>query len=170
MSRSFTIKTFPSLAAVCHHMALRAPSGLPAHTIAELAGYSNYHTMMSELSGQPGHKLGADKLLALMDACASDAPVEFLARERGGAFIRMPEPAECNAGLVRGLAVSVKEFGEFAAETAADIEDGDIPRDQLDRITREGQEAVEAILSMMKLARATHEAQYSPRPDDDGRK
>jgi hypothetical protein len=48
-------------------MALRAPSGLDARTIAELAGYSSYQTMMSELSGQPGHKLGADKLLPLME-------------------------------------------------------------------------------------------------------
>jgi hypothetical protein len=141
-------------------MALRAPSGLDARTIAELAGYSSYQTMMSELSGQPGHKLGADKLLALMDVCGSDAPLEFLARERGGVFIRTPEAAEGGGELACALAASVREFGEFMQETSMSISDGQIPRDQLDRINKEGQEAIEAIFAMLKLARVTHEAQY----------
>jgi hypothetical protein len=163
MSRNFLIREYPSLTAVCHQMALRAPSGLDARTIAELAGYTNYNTMMSELSGQPGHKLGADKLLALMDVCGSDAPVEFLARERGGVFIRTPEAAEGGGELARTLAASVREFGEFMQETALSISDGRIPLDQLDRINKEGQEAIEAICAMLKLARVTHEAQYGNR-------
>lgn len=160
MSRNFLIREYPSLTAVCHQMTLRAPSGLPAHTIAELVGYSHYNTMMSELSVQPGHKFGADKLLPLMDACGSDAPVEFLARERGGVFLKVERPAHEGGELAATLASSVREFGEFLQETAASISDGQIPRDQMDRIQKEGQEAVEAILTMTRLARVTHEAQY----------
>jgi hypothetical protein len=167
--RSFIPGEYPSLTAVCHQTVLRAPSGLTAHSIAELCGYSNYNTLMSEVSGQPGHKLGADKLLPLMDVCGSDAPVEFLARERGGMFIRTPEAAEGGGELARTLAASVKEFGEFMQETAASISDGRIPLDQLDRINKEGMEAVEAIMAMLKLARITHEAQYGTRPQG-GRK
>jgi hypothetical protein len=141
-------------------MALRAPSGLTTHSLAELAGYTNYNTFMSELSGQPGHKFGADKLLPLMDACGSDAPMEFLARARDGVFIRTPEAATSGGELARTLAASVKEFGEFMQETAAGIADGRIPLDQLDRINKEGQEAIEAIFAMLKLARVTYEAQY----------
>ena len=160
MSRNFAAKAYPSLTAVCHQMALRAPSGLDTATIADLSGYTNYNTMMSELSAQPGHKLGADKLLALMDACASDAPIEFLARERGGMFIHMPEAAAGGGELARTLADSVLEFSEFMSETATSISDGQIPRDQLDRMTKEGFEAVESIMAMLKLARVTHEAQF----------
>ena len=160
MAKNFSIKPFPSLVAVAHQMVLRAPSGLDARTIADVAGYSNYNTMMSEISRQPGHKLGADMLLPLMDAADSNAPVEFLARERGGVFLALPEPAQGGGELVSSLAASIREFGEFAAEAAADIADGDLPRVQLDRITKEGQEAVEAIMAMMRLARVTHEAQY----------
>jgi hypothetical protein len=160
MSRNFVPREYPSLTAVCHQMALRAPSGLTAHSLAELCGYSNYNTFMSEISGQPGHKLGADKLLPLMDVCGSDAPLEFLARERGGVFIRTPEAAEGGGELARTLAASVKEFGEFMQQTAVSISDGRIPRDQLDRINKEGMEAVESIMAMLKLARVTHEAQY----------
>jgi hypothetical protein len=160
MSRNFAARNYPSLTAVCHQMALRAPSGLAAHTVAELAGYATYNTLMSEISGQPGHKLGADKLLPLMDACASDAPLEFLARERGGVFIRIPEAASGSGELAKTLADSVREFSEFMQETALSIADGQIPRDQFDRITKEGMEAVEAIMAMLKLARVTHEAQF----------
>ncbi len=108
MTRNFTIKSFPSLRAVVHQMALRAPSGLSAKVLWELAGYTNYQTMMSELSGQSGHKLGADMLLPLMDVCDSDAPLHFLARERGGMFIRTPEAAEGSGELAQTLAASVK--------------------------------------------------------------
>jgi hypothetical protein len=165
MIKNFVAIENPSLTAVCHHMALRAPSGLDARTIAELAGYNSYQTMMAELSRQPGHKLGADKLLPLMDACGSDAPVNVLARERGGVFIRTPEAAEGGGELARTLATSVSEFSEFMRETANSISDGQIPRDQFDRITKEGMEAVEAIMAMLKLARVTHEAQYGGRND-----
>ncbi len=163
MTRNFSVKSFPSLVAVAHQMVLRAPSGLDTRTIAEVAGYSNYNTMMSEISRQPGHKLGADMLLPLMDAADSNAPVEFLARERGGVFLALPEPAKGGGELVQSLARSIKEFGDFAAEAAESIADGDLPREQLDRITKEGQEAVEAIMAMMRLARVTHEAQYGGR-------
>ncbi|MCX4310700.1 MAG: transcriptional regulator [Desulfovibrio sp.] len=153
------MKEYPSLAAVCHQVVTNAPSGLDAATIAELLG-KKYATMMSETSRQPGHKLGADMILPIMDICDSDLPLTILARQRGGVYIPLPKAAEDPAPLMKQLAASVKEFGEFAAETAKDISDGDIPKDQLDRIIKEGHEAVEAILGMITLARKTHEEQY----------
>lgn len=153
------MKNFPSLSRVCHQVVKSAPSQLDAATIADVLE-KPYATLMSELSGQPGHKFGADLLLPLMDACDSDLPLTFLARQRGGVYIPLPKAAENPAPLMRQLAASVKEFGEFAAETAKDISDGDIPKDQLDRIIKEGHEAVEAILGMITLARKTHEEQY----------
>ena len=74
---------YPSLTAVVHGMVKAAPSGLDARTVADLVG-KPYATLMSELSQQPGHKLGAELLLPLMDVCESDLPLVFLARQRGG--------------------------------------------------------------------------------------
>lgn len=153
---------FPSLTAVLHSavkMAKKEGSGLDALTIADLVG-KPYATLMSELSRQEGHKLGADLILPLIESTGMDMPIRFLARQLGGAFVKIPAPAICNAGLVQALAESVKEFGEFAAETAVDISDGDIPADQLARIQQEGNEAIEAIAAMIKLAEATHQKQY----------
>ena len=56
----------PSLSAVCHAIVKRAPSRVPAETIANLLGYKTYFTMMSELSGQPGHKLGANMSMSFV--------------------------------------------------------------------------------------------------------
>ncbi len=160
MTKNYTVKEYPSLTAIVHQMVKNAPSGLTAKSIWEVVGYTNYQTMMSEISRQPGHKLGADMLLAFMDACESDAPLTFLARERGCVVLKLPEATGCSGELVKNLSNSIKEFGEFASETAMSISDGNIPRDQLDRITKEGHEAIEAILAMVKLARVTHETQY----------
>ncbi len=159
MNKNFIIKSFPSLTAVLHAAVKNAPSGLDARTIAELCD-KPYQTLMSELSRQEGHKLGVELILPLCEATGSKGAVQFLCRQLGGEFIELPEPAERNCELVETLASSMKEFSEFAAETAQNISDGDIPADQLARIHKEGDEAIEAILRMKKLAQKTHEKQY----------
>lgn len=145
----------PSLAAVCHGAVKNAPSGLTASSIAELIG-RDYNTLMSELSGQKGHKFGADLVLPVLRVTGSLAPMNFLARELGGVFICIPHTVGQNA-LVNSLLASVREFGEFAAETSADIADGKLPADQYTRICKEGQEAASAILKVMELARLAFE-------------
>ena len=160
MPANIVIKPYPSLSAVAHQMVKAAPSGLTPRSIAEFVGYTNYNTMMSELSRQPGHKLGADMLLPLMDMSGSDAPVSFLARERGGIFLRLQQPADSGGALVESLAGTIKEFGDYAASAAERIADGDVDPEEMVKIDRETNDVVEAILSFRKLARATHEAKY----------
>ncbi|MDL2306612.1 transcriptional regulator [Desulfovibrio sp. OttesenSCG-928-C06] len=152
---------FPSLTAVLHHSVLNAPSGLDAKTIAELVG-KPYQTFMSELSRQQGHKLGADMVLPVISVSGSFLGVNFIARQMGGVFVPLPDPAlsSSDAVLAHALADSMREFGEFAAETAASISDGDIPLDQLESIDKEADEAIVAIQTMKKLSRARHEKLY----------
>ena len=155
---------FPSLTAILHELVKLAPSELTASTIAELLG-KDYNTLMSELSRQPGHKLGADFLLPLMELTGSDAPLNFLARERGGVFVPVRSDATV-AELGPAILSSVKEFGDYAAEAARDIADGNIPADQLERILKEGQEAASAIVTFMELARAVHQRQCGSRSSE----
>lgn len=153
----------PSLTAVLHEDFKNPPSGLTGYTIADLID-KNYQTLMSELSRQQGHKLGADLVLPLMQKTGSTRALDFLAREMGGVFVPVPDPAQnpfCIANtLVSTLASSIKEFGDFASETAQNLADGKISKKELARITNEGREAIVAIMSMMKLAKATHENDY----------
>lgn len=161
-TNSVLTKKYPSLTAVCHATAKAAPSGLDAKTVAQFMG-KPYQTLMSELSRQDGHKLGADLLLPLMDICGSDAPLHFLAREMGGIYVAVPTHSSEKDEMVDALCKSAQEFGEYAAETAKNIADGCLPRDQFERIQKEGQEALSAILKVMELARQLHEQQYGER-------
>lgn len=157
---------FPSLTAILHELVKHAPSELTARTIADLLG-RDYNTLMSELSRQPGHKLGTDLLLPLMELTGSDAPLHFLTRERGGVFVPV-QPDAGAADLGPAILASVKEFGDYAAEAAQDIADGNIPADQLARILKEGQEAASSIVLLMRLARAVHQRQYGSRRESPG--
>ena len=149
----------PSLTAVLHEDFKNPPSGLTGYLIADLVG-KNYQTLMSELSRQPGHKLGADLVLPLMRKMDSARALDFLAREMNGVFVPVPDPADDPECLVRGLVVSVREFGHFASASAAAIEDGSVQPEEMARMEREGYEAIVAIMAMLKKARAACERRY----------
>lgn len=140
------------LTAICQAAVKNAPAGLSAEQIADLLGCA-YPTLMSELSGQPGHKLGAWRMLEIMRISGSVAPMNFLARELGGIFVQLPHGVLEGHELTRSLIESIRKFSEFAAEVGRSLEDGTITADELTRISVEGQEALTAILRVMRLAR-----------------
>lgn len=140
------------LTIICQAAAKNAPNGLSAEQIADVLGCS-YATLMSELSGQPGHKLGAERMLALMKCAGTVAPMQFMARELGGVFVEMPQYANGDRGITKSLVESIREFGEFASEMGKALEDGVITPEELERINVEGQEALAAILRVMRLAK-----------------
>lgn len=135
---------FPSLRQ-CVHASVLGCDTLDGKGIAERLGL-NYQTFMSSVSGQPKHKLDADWLLPIMATTGSVEPLQFMAREMGGVFVKV-KPCMGTGDLMDTLISSVKEFGEYAAECAEDIRDGRLPRDQHDRILKEGQEALASIAS-----------------------
>ena len=107
---------------------------------------------MSELSGQPRHKMGADLLLPLMQPAESAAPMHYLARELSGVYVPLPPGAAGECEVTRALLGTVKEFGEFAVEVSESLMDGSITAEELTRINHEGQHALSAILAVMELA------------------
>lgn len=123
MTEKLASPAYPSLTAVLHAYVKQAPSGLDARTIADLVG-KPYQTLMSELSRQEGHKLGADLLLPLPDAVQTDAPLEFPARQRGGVFVRIYTENISDSSLARGLAEIMLKASEFFAAFAERIKDG----------------------------------------------
>ena len=150
MSTNYGIKNYPSVRAVCHQAALNAPSGISAKDVAPLVG-KNYQTMMSELVGAPGHKLGVDILLPLMAATGSDAPVDMLARERGGVFVHLPVVRASSKSMTLQLATTIRECGELAALTAQQIVDGKVTPAELEEFRKENREAIAALLEMENL-------------------
>lgn len=50
---------------LCQHAVKYAPNGISAEAVADALGM-RYATLMSQLSAQPGHKLGAEIVLPIM--------------------------------------------------------------------------------------------------------
>ncbi|MFR7889109.1 MAG: phage regulatory CII family protein, partial [Bilophila wadsworthia] len=78
---------FPSLRQ-CVHASVLGCDTLDGKGIAERLGL-NYQTFMSSVSGQPKHKLDADWLLPIMATTGSVEPLQFMAREMGGVFVKV---------------------------------------------------------------------------------
>lgn len=146
-----------TLTEICQAMVKNAPNGLSPEQIADVLGRP-YATMMSELSRQPGHKLGAETLLALMKATDGRAPMHQMARELHGLFVELPPAVTGDHEVTRGLVTCIREFGEFAAQVARALEDGTVTAEELERINVEGQQAMTAILRVMELARLARNA------------
>ena len=142
------------LVAICQAMAKNAPNGLKFETLVKLVG-KGYPALASELSQQPGHKLGAETMLQLMKTSEGREPMHYMARELNGAFVEFSVNGNSMHCLTRGMAECVKEFGEFIVEVAKSLEDGTITREELARIGTEGQEALTAILKVMERAKRT---------------
>jgi len=146
------------LTAICQAMVKNAPNGLSAEQVASVLRRP-YPTMMSELSQQPGHKLGAETMLAMMKATEGRAPMHYMAQELNGVFVEMPHVRVSGHEVTRGLVACISEFGEFAAQVARSLDDGSISTEELARICLEGQDALTAILKVMELARQARQDQ-----------
>lgn len=141
-----------SLTRICHAAVKCAPSGLSAEDVADVLGV-NYKTMMAELSGAERHKFGLDLLVPLVQATGSDAPLKAIGRACGCVFIRLPEVGKVEQPMLDSMAASVREFGDLLAALGDALRDGVISRVEADRITKEGHEALEAVMKVISLAR-----------------
>ncbi|WP_302293066.1 phage regulatory CII family protein [Bilophila wadsworthia] len=138
-----------SLTAILHELVKDAPSGLPAKFIAARIG-RDYNTLMSELSRQPGHKLGADLILPLMQLTGSIQPLDALAAEMGAVCVPLPPAGDGCHPVHRQCMVAVQEFGRLMGATADALEDGTITADERDAIAAKGYEALAAIVALLK--------------------
>jgi len=140
-----------SLPDLLHRLVLRAPSGKPAKAVAEEVG-KPYHVLMQELNPDvASHKLGAELLIPLMAVTGSDAPLHYLARARGGVFIRLPEAAAPGTRPLQEKAMrACKEFGELMGELGERLGDGVICAKDRRALAVCGQEAVTALMALLR--------------------
>ena len=139
----------PSITAILHELVKDAPSGLPAKFIADRIG-RDYNTLMSELSRQPGHKLGADIVLPLMKLTGSIQPLKVMAAEMGVVCVALPVEGNGCHPVHRQCMVAVQEFGELMGTTADALEDSTITRTERDTIAAKGYEALASIVALLK--------------------
>ena len=144
---------------LCQHAVKYAPNGISAEAVADALGM-RYATLMSQLSAQPGHKLGAEIVLPIMQLTGASAPMHHLARQMGGVYVELPPVSPGSHEVTASLVESVRQFGEFAAQVAQSLDDGInkdksrgiITAEEQARIARDGQMALSAILRVMELS------------------
>jgi len=137
----------------------RAPSGRSAEQIAALLG-KGYSTLLNELNGAiPGHKFGLMQLIPVMEATGSTRALDYLAGAMGAVVIRLPRPGQGHPTTERDAVAAVREFGELMAAVGAALDDGHISPDERRRITREGYDALQAIMTLLKRVEDTGNAQ-----------
>lgn len=146
----------PSLTAVLHEDFKDAPSGLTGYVIADLLG-KPYATIMSELSRQPGHKFGADLVLPLMQKSGSDRGLDFLAREMGGVFVRLPEVRPGLGDAVKHSIKAMREFSQLMQSVSEALADGRVSRQEREEVRRECYESIQANLVLLQFVEAQME-------------
>ena len=148
---------YPSIVPAIHHLVKHAPSGIPAKAVAELLG-KDYRTLMSELSGQPGHKFGAELVLPVMDIVDSNIPMDIMAEARGGCFVRLPAARVETRCLHRQCMTAMGEFGQLMDNLREALEDGRITTEERRSLSELGYRAVSSVLALIKLVEASAEA------------
>lgn len=146
-----TPRTYGSLLDLLHDLVKHAPSGLTAEQVAERLGKA-YPTLMNELnSAVDTHKFGLQQLIPLMEIVHSDLPVHYIAGARRGVFVKLPKGCRSDARTERQAMVCVKEFGELMGEVHDALNAaGSITDVHRKRVAKEGYEALQAILTLLK--------------------
>ncbi|MFW5497745.1 MULTISPECIES: phage regulatory CII family protein [unclassified Maridesulfovibrio] len=120
-------------------------STLGARDVAEAVG-KKYPVLLNEMNSENDrHKLGADMLIPLMNACNSVEPLRYLSERMGGVYIPLPETKDCEQDMIN----VVTEFGEFVAAYGRAIKDKKLTADEKDEIRKEGHEALTAIQGIL---------------------
>ncbi|GAB6175922.1 phage regulatory CII family protein [Desulfobaculum senezii] len=117
-----------------------------------------YQTLLNELNPDYStHKLGADLVLPIMHATGDNAPLDWLARERGGVFVDLTGVAErlgnAPSTVTMQCVAATKEFGDVAHVVHDKLQNGGITRDDQERLSKEISECVAALLLLDHMAK-----------------
>lgn len=107
-----------------------------------------------------------EEMLEIMQITGDHGALHALAGHLGYVLLPAPELSDETEGML-ALAESIREFGEFASETARGLADGRISDNELARIQREGFQALAAIEQLLKVAVRVHQfSKFAPAGQD----
>ena len=144
-------RMYDSLLDLLQDLVKHAPSGLTAEQVAERLGKA-YPTLMNELNAAiDTHKFGLQQLIPLMDIVDSDLPAHYIAGARHGVFVKLPKGGKFAEKTERQALACVKEFGDLMGEVHDALQSDSIEPNERQRIAKEGYEALQAILTLLRL-------------------
>jgi hypothetical protein len=139
-----------SLKRAVHATIHRSTQG--AKAIAEHAGISYQFLVNSALDSTPD-QLPFARVPLVLEACDDLSLLQFLAYCQGCEVVRLPR-VSVEREDVRRTSQAMHEFAEFMDATAAALDDGVVEIEELEKLDREGHEAIRAILQLIADYRA----------------
>jgi hypothetical protein len=131
-------------------------NGKPLKQIAEEIGLSeNYLTRSAlpdpeETETGSGCRFPLKKMIPLIRATEDFSTLDFIEQSLGRVAILLPHPSRNLPDVYRLTMTIVKEFGHLISELEVAVSDGSISDSEKTRIYKEGNEAIQAIVNLLK--------------------
>lgn len=132
----------------------------PLKLIAEEIGMSENYLYRSalpdpdETENGTGCRFPLKKLIPLVRCTGDFALLDFIENSLGRSAFLLPAPHCFVRDACRLAMVAAREFGQLMAEMEADLADGKITEAEKRRICKEGYEAIQAIVNLVKRLEA----------------
>ena len=131
-------------------------NGKPLKAIAEEIGMSESYLSRSALPDMEDSETGTGcrfplkKLIPLIHSTDDYSVIDSIEHSLGRGATRLPKASNDPSDVCRLTMQSVKEFGQLMSEVEASMADGKISQKERSRIRKEGYEAVQAIVNLIK--------------------
>lgn len=111
----------------------------------------------------PSAHCSPDEVVNVCKLTGDHEAVRAMAKELGYALLPIAQASDaCGPEHAKRMAATVKEFGEFLAESAANAADGHLSDNEMARITREFMESMAAQTGLYAALKAMHQAGKPP--------
>jgi len=127
----------------------------PLKAIAEEIGMAESYLTRSALPDLEESETGTGcrfplkKLIPLIHATGDYCVLEFIEQALGRMSVALPNPSADISDVCRLTMTSVSEFGHMISEVSDGMTDGKIVERERERISKEGREAVQAIMNLI---------------------
>ena len=128
----------------------------PLKLIAEEINMSENYLTRSALPDQEESEIGTGcrfplkRLIPLVRSTGDFSVPDFIEQSLGRVAFKLPAPDSDIRDVCRLSMITVKEFGHLMSEMEADMADGILDKKEKARITKEGYEAMQAIVNLLK--------------------
>lgn len=142
------------------HNTIHCHPTLKVPVIAERIGISENYLYRAALPDQEDSDTGTGcrfplkKLIPLIQTTQDFSVLDHIEQSVGRVAVRIPQGAASNSEICKLAMESVKEFGELMAELDSSLNDRKLTRDEVERINKEGYEAVQAIMALLHNLKA----------------
>jgi len=131
-------------------------NGKPLKAIAEEIGMAESYLSRSALPDMEDSETGTGcrfplkKLIPLIHATDDYSVLDFIEQSLGRVAIHLPKISNDLPDICRLTMQTVKEFGQLMSEIESSMADGNVNERERSRIRKEGYEAVQAIMNLVK--------------------